>query len=99
KLHREIARLRATQDAIDIRRGTTKNIYRVWSIGKQTAVSGIERESINRRYVVSGRRQYDRRAMREQERILHHDKAAPRAAPKGDDGRFDISVAMNGRNI
>ena len=43
-------------------------------------------------------RQYDRRAMRDHECIRHDDKAASRLAPKGDDGRFDFYVAMNGRN-
>jgi hypothetical protein len=32
------------------------------------------------------------------ESIRHDDKAASRLAPKGDDGRFDLCVAMNGRN-
>jgi hypothetical protein len=36
--------------------------------------------------------------MRERERIGHDDKAASRLAPKGDDGRFDFYVAVNGRN-
>jgi hypothetical protein len=30
--------------------------------------------------------------------IRHDDKAASRLAPKGDDGRFDLHVAMNGGN-
>jgi hypothetical protein len=53
---------------------------------------------IDRRYVVSGRRRYDRRAMHEHEAIQHDDKAASQLAPKGDDGRFDLYVAVNGRN-
>jgi hypothetical protein len=36
--------------------------------------------------------------MRDQESIRDDDKAASRLAPKGDDGRFDFYVAMNGRN-
>ena len=36
--------------------------------------------------------------MRLQESIQHDDKAASRLAPKGDDGRFDLYVAVNGRN-
>ena len=36
--------------------------------------------------------------MRADEYIRHDDKAASRLAPKGDDGRFDLYVAMNGRN-
>jgi hypothetical protein len=31
------------------------------------------------------------------EYIRHDDKAASRLAPKGDDGRFDFCVAVNGR--
>jgi hypothetical protein len=36
--------------------------------------------------------------MHERELIRHDDKAASRLAPKGDDGRFDLSVAMNARS-
>jgi hypothetical protein len=36
--------------------------------------------------------------MCEREYIRHDDKAASRIAPKGDDGRFDFYVAMNGRS-
>src|SRR5215470_15234020 len=53
---------------------------------------------IDRRYVVSGRRRYDRRAMRGHEYIRHDDKPASRLAPKGRDGRFDFYIDMNGRS-
>jgi hypothetical protein len=53
---------------------------------------------IDRRYVVSGRCQYDRRAMHDREYIPHDDKAASRLATKSDDGSFDFYVAVNGRN-
>jgi hypothetical protein len=36
--------------------------------------------------------------MSEREYIRHDDKTASRLAPKGDDGRFDLCVAVNGRN-
>jgi hypothetical protein len=36
--------------------------------------------------------------MRGHKRIRHDDKAASRLAPKGRNGRFDLYVAMNGRN-
>jgi len=35
--------------------------------------------------------------MCEHEYIRHDDKAASRLAPQGDDGRFDLCVAVNGR--
>ena len=97
KLHREIARLRAAQNAIDISSSPTIDVYHVDSVGEQTAVSDKVRCPIDRRYVVSGRRQYDRRAMLDREYIPNDDKAVSRLAPEGDDGRFDLSIAMNGR--
>jgi hypothetical protein len=45
-----------------------------------------------------GRRQYDRRTMRDHENIRLDDKAASRLAPKGDDGCIDFYVATNGRS-
>src|SRR6516164_8762293 len=63
KLHREIARLRAAQNAIDISGGATPAVYLVGSVGEQTAISGIVRSVIDRRYVVSGRRRYDQRVL------------------------------------
>jgi hypothetical protein len=36
--------------------------------------------------------------MCDHEYIRHDDKATLRLAPKGDDGRLDFYVAMNGRN-
>src|SRR5215831_11406478 len=80
ELHREIARLLAAQDAIHIGGGTTVVVSRVESVGEQTAVSDKLRIRIDRRYVVSGRRQYDRRAIRER---VRDDKAASRLAPQG----------------
>src|SRR6516165_7726337 len=98
QLHREIARLRAAQDAIDIDGGATNDVYQVDSVGEQTAFSDSLRCTVDRRYVVSGRRQYGRRAMHAHECTRQDDKAASRFAPKGDDGPFDFCVAVNGRN-
>src|SRR5262249_27191223 len=58
QLPREIARLFAAQNAIDIGGGATKGVHLVESVGEQTAVSGKDRLRIDRRHVVSGRRQY-----------------------------------------
>src|SRR5262249_48696834 len=98
ELHREIARLLAAQDAIDISGGATKVVYPVGCVGEQAAVSGKFRCRIDRRYVVSVRRRYDRRAIHVHERIWNDEKPASRFAPKGDGGCFDLCVAVNGRN-
>src|SRR5215475_8082576 len=98
KLHRQIARLFAAQNAIDIGGGAVKDVYHVDSVGEQSAVSGTYGIRIDCRYVVLGRRQYDRRAMRDHPCIRDGNKATSGLAPKVDDGRFDLYVAMNGRN-
>src|SRR6516165_10305042 len=82
QLHREMARLLAAQNAIDIGAGATPRVYQVDSVGEQAAVSGKLRSYIDRRYLVSGRCRYDRRAMCERE-STRDDKAASRLAPKG----------------
>src|SRR5262249_10656398 len=87
---------RAAQDAIHISGGTTVGIYLVDSVGEQAAVSGKVRLVKDRRYIVSGGRRYDRRAMRGDEKIRRDDKATSRLATKGDDGCFDLCVGMNG---
>src|SRR6516165_3842007 len=61
KLHREITRLVAAQNAIHIRGGATPRVYLVDSVGEQAAVSDKLRSHIYRGYVVTGRGQYDRR--------------------------------------
>jgi hypothetical protein len=53
---------------------------------------------IDRRYVVSGCRRYDRRAMHGRECIRGNDKATVPLAPNVPDGRFDLYIAVNGRN-
>src|SRR6516225_704400 len=90
KLHREIARFIAAQNAIHIGGGATVGLYPVGCVGEQAAVSDKLRLPIDRRYVVSGRRRYDLRAMHDREYVYYYDKAASRLAPKGDDGRFDL---------
>jgi hypothetical protein len=75
---------------------TTPVVSRVDSVRERTAVSSKGRKVRDRRYVVSGRRRYDRRAIHEF--IRHYDKTASRLAPKGDDGGFHFYVATNGRN-
>jgi hypothetical protein len=71
-----------SQNAIHIGGGATKEVHRLGSVGDQTALSGIDRLVIDRWYVVSGRRRYDRRAMPEHESVRHSDNPASRLAPR-----------------
>ena len=79
-------------------RRATIEVYLIDSVGEQAAVSGKVRQPKNRRDVAPDRRQYDRRDMSGHEPTRHDNKAASRLATKGDDGRFDLYVTMNGRD-
>ena len=59
RLLREVAAARCEGEA----RGKLQRAQRVDAVGEQAAVSGKDRLVIDRRYVVSGRRRYDPRAM------------------------------------
>src|SRR6516165_9535481 len=97
-LYRDIARLKTAQNAIDVSDGATPSVYRVGSVREQAAVSDKVKFRIDRRCLVSRRRQYDRRPMHGHEYIRHDDKAASRLAAKSVDGRFDLSIAVNWRH-
>jgi hypothetical protein len=59
QLNGKVRRLCATEDAIDIGGGATKDISYVWPVGKQTAAfDGVGRR-IDGRHIVSGRQRYD----------------------------------------
>jgi hypothetical protein len=75
-----------------------KEVYQIDSVGEQAAVSGKDRSRIDRRYVVSGRRRYDRRAIQAREWVRYDDKAAARLAPQGVDGGFDLYIAAYERS-
>jgi len=62
-LHRQVGRLRAAENAIDIRRGAAKQICKVCSLGQQTAVPDRESDVIDCRQVVSRCGRYYCRAM------------------------------------
>src|SRR6202162_5134272 len=63
KLNRQVGRLCATKNAIDIESRAAKHVHKVGCVGKQTAVSGKDSMKIDSRYIVSGCQQYDWRAM------------------------------------
>jgi hypothetical protein len=74
------------------------NVRPIDSVRKQPALSNINRVIIDRRYIVSGSRQYGLRAAAEHETVVRHDdEAALWLAPKRGYGRFDFGIAMNGR--
>src|SRR6516225_3880450 len=58
QLNGKLRRLCASENAIHIVRRAAKDVRPIGSVGKQTAVSDVKAAMIDRRYVVSGCRQY-----------------------------------------
>jgi hypothetical protein len=98
QLNGKVRRLFAPENAIHIRRRTTKDVHGVGSVGQQTVVSCKARYLTYRRYRVSGCWQYDLRVMDERECIHAGDETASRLAPKRGYDPFDFGVAANGRS-
>src|ERR1700730_18237760 len=62
-LYGKLCRCCATENAVNIRGGTTKDVRVVGTVRKQTAVPDHDRFGINGRYFVAGCERYNRRAM------------------------------------
>ena len=71
----KLARLRALEDAIGIRRRAPIIIEEIISVGQQAAEFSEETERIDSRETVASRQRYDLRAMDVREGTWHHDKA------------------------
>src|SRR6516165_6519563 len=63
RLHGQIPRLLALEDAIDVRRGTAVRVDRIRAIGDQAAGGDKEAERIDRGQLVAGRQREDQLAM------------------------------------
>jgi hypothetical protein len=96
-LHRQVCRLFAPQDAINVPGRAPKIIEQVISVGQQPAAFSEEVERIDGRKTVASSKRYDVRAMDVHEGIRHHQKAAIRLAGMcGNDG-FEPGRVANRR--
>src|SRR5262249_12416882 len=87
RLDRELERLCAPQDAIDIGSSTLIVIALVIPVGKQATHLRELTERIDRRYTVTSRQQCDRRAMHVHEGVWTYDKTTiPLTGLCGNDG-------------
>jgi hypothetical protein len=70
----------ATENAVDICRGAAKYICKVCPVGEQASVFNIDRQLIDRRYIVLRRQRNDLRAMDFHKIIRHDEKTTSRLA-------------------
>ena len=89
-IHRQVGRLLALEDAIDVSRSAPVLVDEIGSIGDQTAGSDVGTFRVDRRQFVSGREHYDEIAMKRRQRACGHDQAATVSARKGSDGALNL---------
>src|SRR5215813_15253169 len=73
RLHRQIGRLLALENAIDVASRAPIQVYKVWPIGDQTAAGSKEAERIDRGQSVPGCKSYDQIAMKNRSPASGHD--------------------------
>src|SRR5262249_60992426 len=95
RLHRQIGRLFAFEDAIDVAGRAPELIDKIRPIGDQAA--GVDEDTIvvDPRQLVAGRQVDDQVAMKPYPAAAGHDLAANRSARKGRDSGMDLSDAAH----
>ena len=84
RLHREIGRLFAFEDTIDVARGASIGFEPIRPVGDQTAAHREVAKRVDRRYAVARCKQYNQVAMNGGERAYCHDQAAMCIVRDGD---------------
>src|SRR5262249_41429976 len=91
RLHRQVRRLLALEDAIDITSRLPELVDLIGSIGDQPAGGGEETLGIHRREPVSGRKRDYQIAMADRCSARRYDQASVRSAREGGDGALDLA--------
>src|SRR5664280_699343 len=91
RLHRQVGRLLALEDAVDIIRRATVRFDCVSPIGDQAIGGDEEAEGVDCRQLVSGRQRDDQFAMNNRKSAPRYDQAAIRPAREGRDVALDLT--------
>ena len=76
RLHRQVGRLLALENTVDVAGCTPVLVDEIRSIGDQTAVSGVRAAVVDRRQPVPSRQRDDQRTMKRRRRAPGYDQAA-----------------------
>src|SRR5262249_40646114 len=91
RLHRQVGRFLALEDAIDVSCRASVLIDRISSIRNQAAAGDKTTLEENRRQLVPGRKGDDQSERRPRQRPPRHDQAAIRGAREGRSGALDLA--------
>src|SRR5712691_3332123 len=96
RLHRQVSRLLASENAIDIRSGTPEQIGRVNPKRDEPAIGRVKAEGINSWNAMTGGEANDQIAMYRGNRAGRHNQTAIRLARELFDRMFDFGRIANG---
>ena len=91
RLHRQVGRLLALEDAIDVAGRAPVLVDEIRPVGDQAAGGDEEALAVDRGQFVPGRQRDDQIAMNRRQRARRHDQAAIRGAREGRDGALDLA--------
>jgi hypothetical protein len=98
RLHGQIGRLLALQDAVDVAGRAPILVDDIRPIGGQAADGDEGAFEVDRGQFVLGRQRDDQVAMNERQRARGHDQTAIRGAREGRDGALDLAGVAHDRN-
>ena len=94
-LDRQVGRLGAAQDAVDIERALPPMLLPDDPVGNQAALGGETPERIYRRQAVLRGKADNQRVISSGDSARRHDEAAVRLGGKGRDGSLGLSAVVN----
>ena len=92
RLHRQVGRLLALEDAIDVAGRAPVLVDEISPIGDQAAAGDEVASVVDRGQLVPGRQRDDQLAMTHRQRARRHDQAAIAGAREGRDGALDLAA-------
>ena len=95
RLHRKLARLLASEDAVDIASRLPEPVVRIGPVGDQAAAGAELAYGVDRRQTMTGRQRDDQVAMNYRQRARRHDQAVIRPAREGRDGALDLAGVVH----
>ena len=89
-LHRQVGRLLALEDAIDVAGRASVLVDQIGAVGDQAATGDVEAEGVDRGQAVPDRKRRDQIAMTDRQRARQHDQTAIQLPREPRDGALDL---------
>ena len=99
RLHRQVGRLFALEDTVDVAGRAPELVDEIRPVGDQAACGDEEAVAVNRGQSVAGRKRDDQIAMNRRQRARRRDQAAIRPAREGREGALEAMMTSGASAI